>query len=103
MKRFQISKSKEIVVLINPRSTSTKIALYNRSELINEYIIQPSQSDLDQFNYYYYYYQMVKTNLYDMLSKVEIIVVEIVGHGGIVKPLEGGTYRINNSLLDNTK
>lgn len=100
-------KSYEIVVVINPGSTSTKIALFNRSELINEHIIRHSQSKLDQFqkvsNQYNYRYQIVESVLDDMLSKIEVVIVGIVGRGGIVKPLKGGTYRINNNFLEDAK
>ena len=99
--------SSEIVIVINPGSTSTKIALYNRSELINEHIVRHSQIDLDQFQkvtgQFEYRYQMVEDGLDEMLTKEDLLVVGIVGRGGIVKPLEGGTYRINNSFLEDAK
>ncbi|PCH66433.1 MAG: butyrate kinase [Bacteroidales bacterium] len=100
-------KKNEIVVVINPGSTSTKIALYSRSELINEHIIRHSQTELDQFHkvtdQFNYRYQMVEAGLVDMLSRIEVTVVGIAGRGGIVKPLEGGTYKINNSFLEDAK
>ncbi|MDQ1771622.1 butyrate kinase [Labilibaculum sp. A4] len=98
---------KEIVIVINPGSTSTKIALYNRSELINEHIIRHSQKELDQFHkvtdQFEYRYQMVEAGLDKMLSEKDVIVVGIVGRGGIVKPLEGGTYTISNSFLEDAR
>ncbi|MFA9371413.1 MAG: butyrate kinase [Labilibaculum antarcticum] len=99
--------STDIVIVINPGSTSTKIALYNRSELINEHIVRHSQVDLDQFqkvtDQFEYRYQMVEDGLDEMLSKDNLHVAGIVGRGGIVKPLEGGTYRISNSFLEDAK
>ncbi|PKQ60549.1 butyrate kinase [Labilibaculum filiforme] len=100
-------KTNEIVVVINPGSTSTKVALYNRSGLVSEHIIRHSQKELEPFHkvtdQFDYRYKIVKAALNDMLSKMKVIVVGIVGRGGIVKPLEGGTYKINNSFLDDAK
>lgn len=99
--------SKEIVIVINPGSTSTKVALYNRSELINEHIIRHSQEDLDQFSkvtdQFDYRYAIVETALDKMLSETNVDVIGVVGRGGIVKPLLGGTYRINNAFLSDAK
>jgi butyrate kinase len=97
----------EIVVVINPGSTSTKIALYNRGSLVDEKVTRHSQKDLDQFqkvtDQFEYRYQMVEKDLDEMLAKDSYNVVGIVGRGGIVKPLEGGTYRISNSFLEDAK
>ncbi len=99
--------SKEIVIVINPGSTSTKVALYNRSELINEHIIRHSQDDLDQFSkvtdQFDYRYAIVEAGLDKMLSEKDLEIVGIVGRGGIVKPLDGGTYRINDQFLHDAK
>ena len=99
--------SKEIVIVINPGSTSTKVALYNRSELISEHIIRHTQNDLDQFvkvtHQFEYRYEIVETGLDEMLSAEEFKIVGIVGRGGIVKPLNGGTYRISEQFLQDAK
>ncbi len=99
--------SNEIVIVINPGSTSTKVALYNRSELISEHIIRHSQDDLDQFSkvtdQFDYRYAIVEAGLDKMLSEKEVKVVGIVGRGGIVKPLDGGTYQINAQFLYDAK
>lgn len=97
----------EIVVVINPGSTSTKVALYNRTELLDEMITRHLQKDLDRFervtDQFEYRYKMVEKGLDEMLWKKELKVVGIVGRGGIVKPLEGGTYRINQAFLEDAK
>lgn len=99
--------SNEIVIVINPGSTSTKIALYNRTGLVSEQTMRHSQKDLDQFHkvtdQFEYRYKIVETGLDQMLSEKDLTVVGIVGRGGIVKPLEGGTYRINEAFLEDAK
>lgn len=94
----------EIVIVINPGSTSTKIAFYNRAKVLNSSTIQHKQSELDQFNRIsdqleYRYLQLV-SYIHSFLSEEAYKVVGIVGRGGIVKPLQGGTYRINPEFLE---
>ncbi|MCT4604472.1 MAG: hypothetical protein N4A59_16410, partial [Marinifilum sp.] len=98
---------KEIVVVINPGSTSTKLALYNRDGLIEDFVARHLQKDLDRFNrvtdQFEYRFEMLKNCLGDMLAGKSYNVIGIVGRGGIVKPLEGGTYRISNDFLEDAK
>ncbi|WP_421921241.1 butyrate kinase [Marinifilum sp.] len=97
----------EVVVVINPGSTSTKIAVYNRKGLLKDFVIRHLQIDLDRFNrvtdQFEYRYEMVKKGIDEMLAGKDLLIVGVVGRGGIVKPLEGGTYRINNDFLDDAK
>jgi butyrate kinase len=94
---------KQVVIVLNPGSTSTKIAIYNRAGEIYSENIHHLQSELDKFNLVTeqldYRYEMIKEWLYHYLKDKNFKVVGIVGRGGIVKPLEGGTYRISESFL----
>jgi butyrate kinase len=94
----------EIVIVINPGSTSTKIALYNRKGEILSESITHKQSDLDKFNKVSdqldYRYKLILKFVTSALKNKNYKVVGIVGRGGIVKPLEGGTYRINKNFLE---
>ncbi len=94
---------KEAVIVINPGSTSTKIAFYNRQgELFSKSISHP-QSELCKFekiaDQLQYRHDHIKPYLDDYLSKSDLKVVGIVGRGGIVKPINGGTYIINEAFL----
>jgi len=97
----------EIVIVINPGSTSTKVALYNRNGEVNSISIKHSQSDLDKFNKIVdqldYRYNTVKDVVFEMLMQNNYEIVGIVGRGGIVKPLSGGTYRINKAFIEDAK
>ncbi|WP_282125918.1 butyrate kinase [Marinifilum flexuosum] len=99
--------SNEIVVVINPGSTSTKIALYNRVGLVEDFVARHLQKDLDRYNrvtdQFEYRFEMLKDCLNGMLNGKGYSVVGIVGRGGIVKPLEGGTYRISNEFLEDAR
>ena len=94
----------EIVIVINPGSTSTKVALYNCNGEVNSISIKHSQSDLDKFNritdQFDFRYYAVKDVVFEMLMQNNYEIVDVVGRGGIVKPLSGGTYRINKAFIE---
>jgi butyrate kinase len=97
----------QVVVVINPGSTSTKIAIYNRQGELSFVNISHPQKELDKFcrvtDQLDYRYEMIKEWLNNYLNGKDIEVVGIVGRGGIVKPLQGGTYRISQSFLNDAK
>lgn len=94
---------KEIVIVINPSSTSTKVAFYNRHHEVKSLTIRHSQEDLEPFarnaDQLEYRFKKVKSFLQDAIDG-DLKVVGVVGRGGIVKQLTGGTYRINNNFLE---
>lgn len=95
----------EVVIVINPGSTSTKVALYNREgELMSESLRHP-QEELDRYNRIAdqldYRFEQVKGFVQKSLGEHKV--VGVVGRGGIVKPLSGGTYRINNAFLNDAR
>lgn len=98
---------KEIVIVINPGSTSTKVALYDRNGEIKNISIKHSQVDLDKYNriadQFIYRYKIVKDVVFEMLTQDDFKIVGIVSRGGIVKPLSGGTYKINKAFIKDAK
>ena len=98
---------KQVVIVINPGSTSTKISIYNRTGEVASESIRHQQSELDKFSHIpeqlEYRYGMIKEWLNKFLFGKDFKVVGVVGRGGIVKPLEGGTYRISESYLKDAK
>ncbi|MHC1702972.1 MAG: butyrate kinase [Tenuifilaceae bacterium] len=98
---------KQVVIVINPGSTSTKIALYSRSGEVSSKSINHQQDELDKFSRITdqldYRYEMIKLWLDKFLNDCDLKVVGVVGRGGIVKPLDGGTYRISESFLRDAK
>jgi len=93
----------EVVIVINPGSTSTKLSIFARSGVLESGTIRHAQEDLDPFeritDQLDYRFKMVEKQVDDFLKDKDYKVVGVVGRGGIVKPLEGGTYRINEAFL----
>jgi butyrate kinase len=93
----------EIVIVINPGSLSTKIAFFNRTHMLHSVTLDHPQQELDAFSritdQLQYRYKYVMQEVASFLAHGLYTVVGIVGRGGIVRPLEGGTYLINADFL----
>ncbi len=94
--------SEPLILVINPGSTSTKISLFEgEKELFTENITHRVE-ELSRFN------KASDQDLYrmeyiiDLLKKKRVDarrIAAIVGRGGLLKPIEGGTYRVNQQML----
>lgn len=93
---------KEAVLVINPGSTSTKFALYDREGLV--YVENIDQTGKSKSKI---------PNIREQLSlRIEIVnqtfkkwlnnhrIVAVVGIGGVLRPLKRGIYRVNEAMKD---
>ncbi|HHY28920.1 MAG TPA: butyrate kinase [Desulfitobacterium dehalogenans] len=90
------------ILAINPGSTSTKIGLYENERCILEKSIRYNRSDLEGFAGILEQKAMRKTFVMDSLEEAGISLNSlnaVVGRCGMVKPVESGTYLINDKLL----
>ncbi len=96
----------EIIIVINPGSTSTKMALFHKCEKIaEENVTHPSQqlaafdNVADQFEL-----RMKGIDAWLTSHKIEQKkVVGVAGRGAPLRPLEGGVYWINGRMLEDVK
>jgi butyrate kinase len=98
------------VLVINPGSTTTKLAVYDNKEPVFEYKIDHAQDPEFQNKF-----SNSKSNVFDQfeyrLQLIEDILKEhgidtlhgIVGRGGMMPPVVSGTYRVNNKMVDDLK
>jgi len=98
---------KEYILVINPGSTSTKIALFNQGgkEIFSRSITH-STEELSQFKSLLEQGPVRKKIILDTLKKEKIefnSIKTIIGRGGVLKPLEAGTYEVNNKLINDLK
>jgi butyrate kinase len=94
------------VLTINPGSTSTKVALFK--EEITEWneSIDYTTDRLSGFNNYIEQLEMRRCDVERIIQdkKVDLKTLSaVVGRGGTLKPLESGTYRIDENLLKDIK
>jgi butyrate kinase len=93
------------ILVINPGSTSTKMAVFEDEMPMVLRSISHSNEELAQFgddvlNQLDYRKQLVLKELAHMNVTMEFEAV--IGRGGLVKPIAGGVYEINQQMLDDT-
>ena len=98
---------KENILVINPGSTSTKIAIFNQEgkEIFKE-SISHSAEELSKFKSLLEQGPIRKKIILDTLKKKNIdtdSLKAIVGRGGVLKPLKAGTYEANDKLIFDLK
>jgi butyrate kinase len=86
-----------LIIAINPGSTSTKIAVYEESKCLFEENIKHSAEDLAPFEKITDQFEFRKAAIMERLNRLNIKKEDIkvvMGRGGMVKPIESGVYRI---------
>ena len=90
------------ILAINPGSTSTKLAVFDADKLLAEKTIRHSREELGQYAGVLEQEGMRKEYVLSMLSEngIDINSLDaVVGRGGLVKPIDSGTYLINDKML----
>ena len=94
------------MLVINPGSTSTKIAVFDGEEMIFDETLRHSVEELSQYDKIFDQYEFRKDIILNTLSKNKIDINSlgaVVGRGGLLKPIEGGTYEVNQKMLEDLK
>ena len=93
-------------LIINPGSTSTKIAVYKDETMIFEKTIRHTNEELQPYNKVADQFRFRKELIISELKGNDISLNEldaVVGRGGLLKPIEGGTYAVNDRLIEDLK
>ena len=93
------------ILVINPGSTSTKMAVYEDEEPILLRNITHSAEELAGFNDVTEQRELRRQLVIDELKAADIPLEfdAVIGRGGLVKPISGGVYEINQRMLDDTR
>ena len=94
------------ILVINPGSTSTKVAVYRDTKSRFLKSIKHSPEDLAHFEKVIDQFEFRKKVIMDELFKAEVKIQEItavIGRGGLVKPIKSGVYEVNNRLKEDLK
>ena len=94
------------ILAINPGSTSTKIALYKNETPIFTENISHSAGEIKKYDKISDQYEFRKEIILNAIKEHGIDLSEInaiVGRGGNMKPVQGGTYRINDAMVEDLK
>jgi len=96
----------QLILAINPGSTSTKIAVYRNIEKVFIKNIKHDTSDLAGFASITDQYNFRKDIIISELKNAAIdlnLITVVVGRGGLVKPIPSGVYGINEALIHDLK
>ena len=89
------------VLAINPGSTSTKCAIYRESQEVWKKSVSHRSEDLARFRKVLDQLEYRSTAVREGLSESGVPLTEIsavVGRGGLLKPLPGGVYEVNQKM-----
>lgn len=93
------------VLAINPGSTSTKIAVYSDENPVFQTTIKHSAEQLAPFAGISDQYSFRHQEILRVLEEqgVELRFDAVVGRGGLIKPVAGGTYRVNDEMVQDLR
>jgi len=94
------------VLAINPGSTSTKIALYEGETPVFTKSLSHSADEIKKYERISDQYEFRKGVILDAVKESGTVLSEIdviVGRGGNMKPVQGGTYEINEAMVEDLR
>ncbi len=90
------------ILAINPGSTSTKIAVFKDREECFKMTLRHSLEELSPYKNIIDQYEFRKEIIIYALKNADIPVESldaVVGRGGLLKPIPGGVYRVNDAMI----
>ncbi|MCR5743720.1 MAG: butyrate kinase [Lachnospiraceae bacterium] len=94
------------ILIINPGSTSTKIGVYEDEKQVLEETLRHSTEELKDFAMIIDQKNFRKAVILKVLEDkgFDINTIDVVvGRGGMLKPISGGTYAVTDDLLEDLK
>jgi len=94
------------ILVINPGGTSTKISVFEDKQEVYKTNIKHTQEDIKNFKSVFQQFKYRKDLIVNALLENGFPISSfncIVGRGGLMKPISGGTYAINDRMIDDLK
>lgn len=94
--------SKERILVINPGSTSTKIAVYDEEKPLFVTNIQHSESDLATFKELFDQYEYRKNLVYKAMEENGVLrdsLTVVAARGGLLPPVPSGAFEVNEDVV----
>ena len=94
------------VLVINPGSTSTKIAVFDQLEALWQTTIRHSVEELSQYGGINEQLPFRKQLVLEQLNAAGIelsSLLAIIGRGGLIKPVSSGIYRVNELMKEHLR
>lgn len=93
---------RNLIIAVNPGSTSTKIAVYRGPECVMSEAIDHKREELVRCDGLVGQFQFRYCAIRNFLERHGFCMEQwaaVVGRGGLTKPIEGGVYRVNQKML----
>jgi butyrate kinase len=94
------------ILVINPGSTTTKVAVYDDvTPLCKQTVSHPAQ-ELAEYQQLLDQFEFRKQAIMEVLQQQQVALTSlnaIVGRGGLVYPLEGGCYAVNDRMVEDLR
>src|SRR2546421_13082519 len=90
------------ILTINPGSTSTKVGIFENKKSIFEKTIRHGPEILNSGPNIINQYEFRKSIILEILDTEGINISKLTavcGRGGMLRPIEGGTYAVNKEML----
>lgn len=94
------------LLIINPGSTSTKIGVYEDEKEVFVETLRHSSDEIAKYDSIFEQREFRKDVIMNVLKENNFDVNTldaVVGRGGMLKPMPGGTYEVNDELLNDLK
>jgi butyrate kinase len=97
---------KNYILAINPGSTSTKIAIFQGENSVVDANLSHSTEEIKKYEHIFEQKDMRTEVILQWMSENNIEIedlVAVVGRGGLLRPMPGGTYQITDKMLEDLK
>ncbi|KXZ39024.1 butyrate kinase [Alkalithermobacter thermoalcaliphilus JW-YL-7 = DSM 7308] len=94
------------ILTINPGSTSTKIAVFDNEDLVFEKTLRHSAEEIGKYDRISDQFEFRKNVIEEAMIENGVKIEEldaVVGRGGLLKPIAGGTYKVNEEMIKDLK
>ncbi|MCR5303520.1 MAG: butyrate kinase [Lachnospiraceae bacterium] len=93
-------------LIINPGSTSTKIGIFEDEELLFDETLRHATSEIEKYPNVLAQKDFRKDIIVNFLKEKNFDMKKlsvVVGRGGLLKPIPGGTYAVTDDLIEDLK
>lgn len=94
------------ILTINPGSTSTKIGVFEGEQVLFEKTIRHDATQINQFPSIIDQYEFRKETILASLKEEGMNISKldaVCGRGGLLRPIEGGTYEVNEVMIEDLR
>lgn len=94
------------ILVINPATTATHVAVFEGMNLLVADELAHSPEELASFDRVWDQYLLRKDRIASFLTRHQIslgTLTAVVGRGGLLKPIAGGTYKVNAAMLEDLR